>query len=254
MKKTIALILVLVFCFGLAACGDPSGESPKDNESTLTGNNSSGGLDLCQEWREVSKGITISFDKDGGCVYNGTNCKYEYNESLGVISVYAAYTINLNVTKDGGIYTLTAGRSTFVPTANYEEYHAAYMEEYIAENLPPLIEGKTELLVGNTYTTANGMVFTFEKAELITEGTECGFSLYFLCDTKFEISTAKYNSPRNMAGFGMQEQPNDGEALKYVFGASFDKAKVEEDVNDYGILSFIIDDTEYYVSVDAFFP
>ena len=57
-----------------------------------------------------------------------------------------------------------------------------------------------------------------------------------------------------MAGFGMTEQPNDGAALKYVFGASFDKAKVEEDLNDYGMLSFIIGDTEYYISVDAFFP
>lgn len=248
MKKIIALTLALILCFGLCACGDTSGES------TPASNNSSGKLDLCQEWREVSRGIAISFDKDGGCVYNGTNCKYEYNESLGVVSVYAARTINLNVTQDGDIYTLTAGRTTFVPSANYEEYHAAYMEEYIAENLPPLIEGKTELLVGNTYTTANGMVFTIEKAELITNGTECGFSLYFICDSKFKISTARYNSPRNMAGFGMQEQPNDGEALKYVFGASFDKAKVEEDVNDYGILSFIIDETEYYISVDAFFP
>lgn len=110
------------------------------------------------------------------------------------------------------------------------------------------------MLVGNTYTTANGMVFTFEKAELITEETKCRFSLYFICDNELTFYNAQYNSPRNMAGFGMQEQPNDGEALKYVFGASFDKAKVEEDVSDYGVLSFIIDDTEYYVSVDAFFP
>lgn len=202
----------------------------------------------------MSRGITISFDKDGSCVYNGANCKYEYNESLGVISVYAAYTINLNVTKDGDIYTLTAGRTTFVPSESYEEYHAAYMEEYIAENLPLLIEGKTELVFGNTYTTANGMVFAFEKAELITEETKCWFSLYFICDNELSFYSAEYNSPRNMAGFGMQEQPNDGNALKYVFGAPFDKAKVEEDLNDYGILSFSIDETEYYISVDAFFP
>ena len=250
MKKILALTLALALCFGLCACGDPSGESPKDNESTPAGNNSSGKLDLCQEWRETSRGITISFDKDGGCVYNGTNCKYEYNESLGVISVYATYTINLNVTEDGDIYTLTAGSTTFVPSANYEEYHAAYMEEYIAE----MIEGKTELVAGNTYNTANGMVFAFEKAELITEETKCWFSLYFICDNELRFYNAQYNSPRNMAGFGMQEQPNDGNALKYVFGASFDKAKIEEDLNDYGMLSFIIDDTEYYVSVDAFFP
>ena len=245
MKKVIDLTRAVVRCLGLVACGDTSSDATNDN-----GNNNYGKLDfLYQEWRETSRGITISFDKDGGCVYNGTNCKYEYNESLGVVSVYAIYTINLNVTKDGDIYTLTVGSTTFVPSANYEEYHAAYIEEHVAE----MIEGKTELVVGNTYTTANGTVFVFEKAELITEETKCWFSLYFICDNELRFYNSEYNSPRNMAGFGMQEQPNDGKALKYVFGASFDKAKVEEDVNDYGILSFIIDETPYYIFVDAFF-
>jgi len=250
MKKIIALILALVLCFGLVACGEPDVDSSKDDESTTAGNNNSDKLDfLYQEWREVSRGIELSFDKDGGCVFKGTNCKYEYNESLGVVSIYAASTLNLNVTKDGDVYTLTVGDTTFVPYANYEEYHAAYIEKYIEK----MIEGKTELVAGNTYTTSNGTVFTFEKAELITEETQCRFSLYFICDKELQFYNTQYNSPRNMAGFGMTKQPNDGKALKYVFGMAFNKAKVEEDLNDYGFLSFIIDDTEYYVSVDAFF-
>ena len=74
MKKTIALLLALMLCFGLCACSDLSVDPSKGDESTPASNNSSGKLDLCQEWRETSRGIPISFDKDGGCVYNGTNC------------------------------------------------------------------------------------------------------------------------------------------------------------------------------------
>ena len=244
MKKRFSLLLVLILCFVLVACGE-SGSGGQDADDAA---GSSDKFDLHQEWRRVSDGMTISFDTDGGCVYNGHEYQYEYNEQRNMVSIFFSYTINLNVVKDGGRYTLTAQDSVFVPSADYEELHAAYMEDYVAE----LVAGKTELVEGNAYTTANGLTFTFDKADLIQNGDKCDFSLYVTCADDLAMYSTTYKAHNGTIGFGMMTESQSGDGIHFVGGRVLDKADLEEDADTFGFLFLSIDGTAYYVPIDTF--
>lgn len=149
MKIIIALILAFVLCFGLSACGDPSVEATKDGESTTKGNNNSGILDLCKEWHSLSYYTSISFNTEDSCTFGETECKYDYDEEKGIISIYAMYTLNLNVVIDGDVLLLKMEDVTFVPLAAYEKYDEAYLDAYIenhwllsvaSDNLAPTLQ------------------------------------------------------------------------------------------------------------------
>lgn len=246
MKRILCLVWMVLLCLSLCACGESTGSDDAASKN-------SDSADLRGEWRRISDGLTISFEDNGNCVYNGTACKYEYNQKLETVSVYAVYTINLQVKKQGEMYTLTVQDSVFVPVAYYEDLHADYIRVYTEKNLPPLIEGRTELQVGKTYTTADGMSFTFEKAELLVAEDKCQFSVSFACEKDFDIGSAKYNSPRNTAGFTLVNYSRDGKITQFISGIDLNKAKVEQDAADYGILSFSIGETKYYITAKTFF-
>lgn len=256
MKKTIALILALMLCFGLVACGDTSGETTKDNESTPAENNSSGKLDwLYQEWRRTEDGLRLSFRDDNTCILLGKEWKYEYKEELGVISIYYSKTLNLNVIEDNGTYKLT-GSGTFVTAEQFRN-------EYVDEAISNAAFGAQEILPGNTYTTESGLTFTFEKAELIKEGAEYYFSLYFVCDNVMAIYDAHYASPSEADGypvfaFDVKEQSDNKTSINFISERGFSQEEIEEDIKDYGIVGLTVYGdtnmgTEYYVTLDTFF-
>lgn len=148
MKKIILLILVLIICLGLVACGDTSGESANGNESTPKENDRSGILDLCKEWHSLSSRMSISFNTKGTCTFDGSECKYEYDKAKGIISIYDTYTVNLNVVIRGDATWLKTQDVAFVPLAAYEKYDEAYLEAYtdnlcvlsaVSDNLAPTL-------------------------------------------------------------------------------------------------------------------
>lgn len=251
MKKIIALILAVVICFGLCACGDTSGDATNDN-----GNNSSGKLDfLYQEWRRTEDGLRLSFINDNTCILFGKECKYEYKEDLGVISIYSSKTVNLNVVEEGDAYKLTTSNSIFVSA---EQFRSEYVDEAISN----VAFGAKEILPGNTYTTESGLTFTFEKAELIKEETEYFFSLYFVCDNGMAIYDAHYASPSETDGypvfaFDVKEQSDNKTSINFISERGFSQEEIEEDIKDYGIVGLTVYGdtnigTEYYVTLDNF--
>lgn len=255
MKKMLALILALMLCLGLTACGDTSGESTNGNESTSQENNSSNKLDfLYQEWRRTEDGRRLTFNKDGGCIFGGKEYKYECKEDLGIVSVYTSRTSNLTVVEENGTYKLT-GAGTYVPV---EQFRAEYVDEAISN----AAFGAQEILPGNTYTTESGLTFTFEKAELIKEGTEYFFSLYFVCDDGLRIYDACYASPSETDGypvfaFGVKEQSDNKTFINFISDRGFSQEEIEEDIKDYGIVVLTVCGdtnigTEYYVTLDTF--
>lgn len=81
MKKTIALLLVLVMCLSLVACGSNGTTETKGNEAINTTTESQKAtteatepeLDILGEWVSVKdNSYTITFQDDGTCFYTGT--------------------------------------------------------------------------------------------------------------------------------------------------------------------------------------
>ena len=250
MKKIIALTLVLVLCFGLVACGssdtDPNGTANKQDDTAqeYVGEWKANVIDISMGDVTIYKVALIMLNADGTATYRGKDATWEYKDG----------TIHLAVT-GGGIAVLEIDKEngkTVLKFSEYTYYRANEFEEI--DNVSALTDGKTELLVGNTYTTANGMAFTLNKAELITEETKYHFALYIASDEDFDIGSSQYTAANNIAGFPMMNQSRNGNVTCYQSESSFDKAKVEADAEDFGILYFTIDGTEYYVSVDTFFP
>lgn len=207
---------------------------------------------ICQEWREIASGGTLIFDKDGNMHREGETYKYEYDKELELISVFYHQTINMNVVFEEDTYKLKVAKEVYVPSTEYERFHSAY----VTEKLASLTEGKTELVIGNTYTTASGKSFIFMDAGLIGNNieTECGFALY-LDQYGVSFDTVEYSSPscNGLFGFGEQYYFHKENMICYGGGFNFTKAELEADRNEFGILSFTIDGTAFYVSVDTFF-
>jgi hypothetical protein len=249
MKQAISLILALILCLGLCACGSSNAETDgaankQDNSAQeYVGEWKTNIVDISFGAATVYKVAVIVLNADGTATYRGREATWEYKDG----------TIHLAVT-GGGIAVFGIEKEeekTVLKFSEYTYYRANEFEKF--DNMPALTEGRTELLVGSTYTTANGMVFTLNKAELITEGTGCRFALYIASDKGFDIGSTQYYAANNSAGFTMMNQSRDGNVTCFQSAFVFDKAKVEADAEDFGVFHFTIDGTEYYLSVDAFF-
>ena len=247
--KKIAFALVLILCFGLAACGSsdagPNGPTNKQDNAAqeYVGEWKANVLDISMGDATIYKVAVIELNADGTATYRGKDATWEYKDGTIHLAVTGGGVAVLGIDKEDG--------KTVLKFSKYTYYRANEFEKI--DNMPALTEGRTELLVGNTYTTANGMAFTLNKAELITEETGCRFALYIASDKDFDIGSTKYYAANNFAGFTMMNQSRDGNVTCFQSAFSFDKAKVEADAEDFGILHFAIDGTEYYVSVNTFF-
>ena len=81
MKKALSLLLALVLCLSLVACGSDGTTETKDNEATNTTTESQEAtteatepeLDILGEWVSVKdNSYTLTFQDDGTCFYTGT--------------------------------------------------------------------------------------------------------------------------------------------------------------------------------------
>lgn len=125
MKKALSLLLALVVCLSLCACG--SGEQNDETHNQTEGQSNK--LNLCQEWKAVSDGQTINFDKEGKFYINGDTYTYEYDEETNNITVdISNIQIKLPVTFIDGVYHISIEGKDFVPASEYERLRAEYAE------------------------------------------------------------------------------------------------------------------------------
>ena len=248
MKKIISLILALILCLGLCACGSSNVESDgnankqDDAAQEYVGEWKANVIDLSMGDVTIYKVAVITLNLDGTATYRGHDATWELKGDAIHLAVTGGGVAVLGIDKEDG--------KTVLKFSKYTYYRANEFEEI--DNVPALTEGRTELLVGNTYTTANGMVFTIEKLELITDEANCRFALSVASDEDFEIGSTQYYAANNFAGFTMMHQSRDGNVTHFQSAFSFEKASVEADAEAFGVLHFTIDGTDYYISVDAF--
>lgn len=237
MKKILALLLAAVMCLSLAACG---GNGASAEKAMIGAWNKEGGYDVCV------------FSDDGKVARGSEQYEWWYDKEAErySMSVYGlTYTFAIEEDENGRFFAVDGIRYYYV-----ENYDPAALEaEYIQNQIASLTEGKTELVVGNTYTTANGAEFTFEKAE-ITGETDCFFNMYITSEEQLRFSNESYYYFGGRSGFGIGfQEGGEGNTRRYG-GCSFNNLSALQSHKDkYGFLCFNIDGTSYYVPIDTFF-
>lgn len=120
MKKVISLLLVLVLCLSLCACGGEDGESTKPPEAQVEK------LNLVQEWKTISDGQTVEFDADGYFHLNGSSYPYEYDKEASLVIIDAGIRFNCPVSLVDGVYRIEIDGEEVVPASEYERLHEEY--------------------------------------------------------------------------------------------------------------------------------
>ena len=246
MKKALSLFLVLVMCLSLCACGGGA-DTPSTNE--VNNNNSSNAEKaIIGAWNMGEYDVFV-FSEDGKVARGDAQYDWWYDKEteryfLSVNGITLSFVIEED--ENGRFFSVDGERLSYV-----EKYYPEAME---AEKIASIIEGKTELVVGNTYTTKDGIEFRFEKAEITGEETNCLFNLYFSYEGSLDVGQADYTSASHWSGFGLAKQDNGSEGNTRRFAGGFeDRASLEADSNRYGFLCFTINGEAYYVQIEAFF-
>ena len=123
MKKAISLLLALVLCLSLCACGKGTEDG---GEQTTAAESKVEELNLVQEWRTISDGQTVSFDAEGYFHINSGAYKYEYDEDASMVRIDAGIQINCPVSLVDGVYRILVDGEEIAPASEYERLHAEY--------------------------------------------------------------------------------------------------------------------------------
>lgn len=248
---TIAVLTVTVLCVVLFVGGGVQ-QSQKETASNTPESN------LVGEWKNVGGG-SITFNEDGtGIAPAGDSFDWRYDqESTWYYVSYQGVSFSFTIKEKNNARLITLEGTAFYHADDFGEIYTAYVEEKFKN----LTNGRTELLAGNTYTTDDGIEFVFEKAELREEKSPWGdkvlgsFTLYITCESELSISDEKYTTPGRYSSFGLGNQPQWKEGNTYCFSGGFEElADLEADkYGDFGILSFTINGTAYYIRIETFF-
>ncbi len=123
MKKAISLLLALVMCLSLCACGGDNSDTPDAPDTTEAELNK---LNLYQEWKALPGGQSVSFDKEGNFYINGQSYKFEYNEEANSITIDAGLKISCPVSLVNGIYRINIDGMDCVPASEFEVAYEEY--------------------------------------------------------------------------------------------------------------------------------
>ena len=237
MKKLIALLLIGVLCLSLVACGDGAEEATAPKS-------------ILGAWKDAKSYDILVFSADGKITRGDETLDWWYDEGAeryGLSYYGLTYTFVIETDENGRFFAIEGVHYYYV-----ENYNAEAME---AEKIASITEGKTELVVGNSYTSQNGIAFTFDRAEITGEDTDCMFNLYLIHEGSLDMGQADYESFTHWSRFGgLAHQPNGSEGTTHRYAGGFEEmADLQKDREEYGFLCFTIDGAEYYVSIKAFF-
>ena len=160
MKKAISLLLALVMCLSLCACGGgndtPENKGNEESNNTTASQNETTdateqGIDILGEWVWVGDNTNFMiFNEDNTCLYsNGDSVKYSVDTALAIITLYDDTTKNYDIVEENGVVKIS-GNKVYVRAENYETAHAEYVE---AENARKEAAFLTAMEDMDTYST-----------------------------------------------------------------------------------------------------
>ena len=81
------------------------------------------------------------------------------------------------------------------------------------------------------------------------------FTLYITSESEIDIGDTDYNTPGRYSGFGLASQSYSSEGNTYCFSGGFEEMadlKADQD-EEFGILTFNVNDSAYYIQIQTFF-
>lgn len=170
MKKFIALLLALIMCFSLVACG---GDNANDQSE---GNNDKGGdttqsvavkeekeLVLCREWKEVKSGYSIVLKENGKYTSGENEYSYTHNADKNTVSLNGT---KYEIVQQYGVYMLVFNNDEFyVGAENYNAVRAIFIKDGREE----IINSGAVIKVGDSKRLKCGASFTLDKLEINEE-------------------------------------------------------------------------------------
>ena len=199
MKKAISLLLALVMCLSLVACGGGN-DTPKttpnaENDTTQNIKENEAleiGKEILGEWYLVqTTDYVLVFDEDGTGVrkFNGTDTAFtwKYDEDFKCYTLALEQIVTAKVEVVDGIEQFAFGASYCVRSEHHAEAHQAYMAEqeaYLAEqninamkdDIRAKIEGKTLAQFNTPYKMSDNIEISIIGWEVGTHnirGTDC---------------------------------------------------------------------------------
>ena len=165
MKKLITLLLAIVVCISLCACGGDS-DIAKNTDATEQDN-----IDILGEWVWIGDDSdTLTFKDDNICLYsNGDSVKYNVDNALAIVTLYDDTTMNYDIVEQNGVVKIS-GSKVYVRAVDYEIAHAEYAAQKEAEEQAPINqfyaegkEGRTELEYGIIYNITDNLTMTVNE-------------------------------------------------------------------------------------------
>lgn len=195
MKRIIALLLAVVMCLSMVACGNDAkdDQSEKNNDKGTSAPKEPTVKEetefvLCREWKEVKSGYTIVLKEDGTYTSGDNEYSYTYNaEKKGVWLNGTKY----NVIQQYGVYMLEFNEDEYyVGVDNYEAVHAIFVKNGEKE----IAESGTIIKLGEQYRLKCGAYFTVDRVELDKENTI--FNVYLTCKNGNDEGCEEFGSVR----------------------------------------------------------
>lgn len=180
MKKALSLLLALVLCLSLCACGDKndatmmnesSGQSSSDTAGTTINEQSS----IVGQWLAIADSelsFTFREDHSGTLLQDGSTYSFnwKYDEALSSYCIVLSEVIYAKIEVADGVVqlTLSSNSAVFVRPDDYEAAHSAYLKEQQEKEEAKQNAAQAELLngaelveYGVPYTLTENLSITF---------------------------------------------------------------------------------------------
>ena len=191
MKKTISLLLALVLCLSLCACGGGNDlPETKGYEESNTSTESKVGkseeteetepsVDILGEWHLVSStdyALIFNDDGTGVCKFTGgeTSFTWKYDEELKCYTVALNNVVSVKPEVVDGIEQFTFGASYCVRPEHHAEAHDAYLAEQEAQQGNVLKDAIRAEIEGKTLAQFNTSYKMSDNVEISIIGWEVG--------------------------------------------------------------------------------
>lgn len=243
MKKALSLILALVLCLSLCACGGDTQALQNGGESTISENSGGGNADnttqqvdaeyiamVCGKWELISGwrdlGDVLEFREDGIFVFNEEELKWDaafkdkqwLDEPKEFVNIYRnnelVYEAHINVEPDGTIMLVISERDDaglgYVPAGTYEKLGDTENSQVEAPNHPLVQDICREWEAGNDQAPFQSLTIS-EDGSCVVDGTPATWKIENSYTTDTDLSIRVYMDGKIC--FGMVYYSRSGTAL-----------------------------------------
>lgn len=171
MKKAISLLLALVLCLSMCACGNSTASNPVTTTATNAENPNSASNPqnaIVGEWKTLRGNNSVIFNEDGSGSSGDLEFAWKYDEELSSYSTNYEITPVITIEKDGDYDTIRFFYWTLYRANDYEQARLTYLEKQ-DNRIAEYIKDKEKLQLNTVYSLEHGEI-TFTEISMGEDG------------------------------------------------------------------------------------